>query len=107
MVESRKTFPIVKGGLMMNFDAILEKYRKISFSEKDKGTRFERLMKNFLLSYETYRGKFEHVWLWSEFPCRKDFGGKDIGIDLVAKTIDGDYWAVQCNITQCNKVYIS
>lgn len=84
----------------MNFDAILEKYRKISFSEKDKGTRFERLMKNFLLSYETYRGKFEHVWLWSEFPCRKDFGGKDIGIDLVAKTIDGDYWAVQCKCYQ-------
>ena len=24
-----------------------------------------------------------HVWLWNEFPCKKDFGGKDIGIDLV------------------------
>lgn len=85
---------------MANFDAILEKYRKISFSEKDKGTRFERLMKNFMMSYETYRGKFEHVWLWSEFPSRKDFGDKDIGIDLVAKTIDGDYWAVQCKCYQ-------
>lgn len=85
---------------MANFDAVLEKYRKISFSEKDKGTRFERLMKNFMMSYETYRGKFEHVWLWSEFPSRKDFGGKDIGIDLVAKTIDGDYWAVQCKCYQ-------
>ncbi len=29
----------------MNFDTILEKYRKISFSERDKGDRFERLMK--------------------------------------------------------------
>ena len=85
---------------MANFDAVLEKYRKISFSEKDKGTRFERLMKNFMMSYETYRGKFEHVWLWSEFPSRKDFGGKDIGIDLVAKTVDGDYWAVQCKCYQ-------
>ncbi|MBQ7515555.1 MAG: DEAD/DEAH box helicase, partial [Schwartzia sp.] len=85
---------------MAKFDAVLEKYRKNSFSEKDKGTRFERLMKCFLLSYEVYRGKFARVWLWNEFPCRKDFGGKDIGIDLVAKTIEGDYWAVQCKCYQ-------
>lgn len=26
----------------------------------------------------------------------KDFGGKDLGIDLVAKTDLGDYWAIQC-----------
>ena len=25
-----------------------------------------------------------------------DFGGKDIGIDLVAYTYEGDYWAIQC-----------
>lgn len=37
-----------------------------------------------------------YVWLWEEFPGRKDFGGSDIGIDLVAKTEQGDYWAIQC-----------
>lgn len=31
-----------------------------------------------------------------EFPYHNQFGGKDIGIDLVAKTYTGDYWAVQC-----------
>lgn len=36
------------------------------------------------------------VWLWEEFPGRKDFGGTDTGIDLVAKTEMGDYWAIQC-----------
>lgn len=30
------------------------------------------------------------------FPGRKDFGGTDTGIDLVAKTELGDYWAIQC-----------
>ena len=81
---------------MTNFNEILEKYRKISFSEHDKGSRFEMLMKNFLLTYPAYREKFSEVWLWNEFPYKKDFGGKDIGIDIVAKTVDGEFWAVQC-----------
>ena len=35
----------------MSFSRILEKYRTISFSERDKGNQFERLMKAFLLTY--------------------------------------------------------
>ena len=34
----------------MGFDQILDKYRKISFSERDKGDRFERLMQTYLLT---------------------------------------------------------
>jgi hypothetical protein len=30
----------------MSFQTILTKYRKISFSERDKGDRFERLMQS-------------------------------------------------------------
>ena len=41
-----------------SFIDILTKYRKISFSEKDKGERFERLMKVYLLSYPNYQYKF-------------------------------------------------
>lgn len=81
---------------MATFNEILDKYRKKSFSERDKGTRFEMLMQRFMQTYPPYLGKFSDVWLWNEFPSRKDFGGKDLGIDLVAKTADGDYWAVQC-----------
>ncbi len=33
-----------------SFDTILTKYREISFSERDKGERFERLMKAYLLT---------------------------------------------------------
>ena len=81
---------------MKKFRDIIEEYRTKAFSERDKGNRFEKLMQGFMKTYPVYRGQFTEVWLWNEFPFRKDFGGKDIGIDLVAKTKDGDYWAIQC-----------
>jgi predicted helicase len=80
----------------MGFNNILEKYRKIAFSERDKGDRFERLMQLYLQTDPKYKYRFRHVWMWNDFPGKKDFGGKDIGIDLVAFTHTGDYWAIQC-----------
>ena len=80
----------------MNFLDVLNKYRSVSFSEKDKGARFERLMAAFLKTSALYSGKIKKVWLWNEFPYRHDISGKDVGIDLVALTVEGDYWAVQC-----------
>ena len=84
----------------MQFDTILEKYRKHAFSEKDKGARFERLMQAYLQTDPKYAHLLKQVWLWNEFPGRHDFGGTDTGIDLVALTVDGDYWAVQCKCYQ-------
>ena len=83
-----------------SFNTILTKYRKISFSEKDKGERFERLMKAYLLTDRKYADNFKKVWLWNEFPGKKDLGGTDTGIDLVALTNEGDYWAIQCKCYQ-------
>ena len=81
---------------MTPFQKILEHYRKYSFSEADKGTRFERLMQAYLLTDPKYASRLNKVWLWNEFPGKIDFGGHDIGIDLVALTTDGEYWAIQC-----------
>lgn len=81
---------------MAKFQQILEKYRKISYSERDKGDRFERLMQAFLQSYPVYRNELERVWMWNEFPGRDSLGGNDVGIDIVARTYSGDYWAIQC-----------
>ena len=86
----------------MSFNTILEKYRKISFSERDKGDRFERLMQAYLLTDPKYTSKLKKVWLWSEFHGKNDLGGSDTGIDLVALTYDGDYWAIQCKCFQEN-----
>ena len=75
---------------------ILKKFRDTSFTQKDKGTRFERLMRSWLRTDPRYSSLFSEVWLWEDFPSRGDFGGKDTGIDLVARTHEGDYWAIQC-----------
>lgn len=74
---------------------ILTEIRQKSQTEKEKGTDFERLMKLWFQTDPRY-SNLEKVWLWEEFPARKDFGGKDLGIDLVARTEYGDYWAIQC-----------
>lgn len=60
-----------------------------------KGTRFERLMRSWFLADPRY-AELDEVWLWEDFPAKKDFGGSDLGIDLVARTELGDYWAIQC-----------
>lgn len=74
---------------------ILQEIRLKAATEKEKGTDFERLMKLWFQTDPRYND-LEKVWLWEEFPGRKDFGGKDLGIDLVARTEYGDYWAIQC-----------
>jgi len=81
---------------MLTFDSILQKYREDADSERNKGYKFERLMRNFLRYGRYYESRFEEVWLWNEFPYNQQFGGKDIGIDIVAKSETGEYWAVQC-----------
>lgn len=85
---------------MNDFTKILEKYRKLSYSQRDKGDRFERLMQGYLLTDPMYSTKFKKVWLWNEFPGKNDLGGGDTGIDIVALTHDGDYWAIQCKCFQ-------
>ena len=83
----------------MTFKEVLNKYRAISFTEKEKGIKFERLMRSWLLTDPRYE-RLTHVWMWNDFPSKSDFGGKDIGIDLVAKTELGEYWAIQCKCYQ-------
>ena len=83
--------------MLTPFVKILEKYRRDSLSEADKGSRFEELMREYLWNDPKYSIFFNEIWLWREFPFRKDFGtGHDVGIDLVARTHDGKYWAIQC-----------
>lgn len=63
-------------------------------SERDKGDRFERAARYYLLNDPLWSARLEDVWLWKNAPTRD---GADIGIDLVAKDAeDGTYWAIQC-----------
>jgi predicted helicase len=76
---------------------LLDELRASAISEVDKGTKFERLMKAFLLTDPVYAEQFKNVWLWGQWP---DNGGKhDTGIDLVAQNRLGEgYIAIQCKM---------
>ncbi len=92
----------------MSLQAVLAKYKEISSSKREKGDFFERLMKAYLLKAPKYSATIKEVWLWNDFPFKKEFGtGKDVGVDLVAKTYSGEYWAIQCKFyertTRINK----
>ncbi len=80
----------------MNLESVLKHLEEISFSKRDKGDRFESLIKNWFLSAPLYCDNIEKIWLWNEFPYRDQFGGSDSGIDLVIHTQENEYWAVQC-----------
>lgn len=80
----------------MSFQSVIEKYRSQSYSERDKGTRFEELIARYLMTDPAYSSILEKVWVWNDFPARDQFGGMDTGIDLVAMTKNGEFWAIQC-----------
>lgn len=72
----------------------IEYIRSTATSERDKGTKFERLTRFFLKNDPLWRSRFSEVWMWSSAPTND---GADIGIDLVAQDReDGSYWAIQC-----------
>ena len=87
---------------MSNFEKVINRYRNQSYSEADKGNRFERLMQAMLLTIPPYCDEFQQVWLWSEFPFRQSISLHDSGIDLVAQTNEGNYWAIQCKCYRAN-----
>ena len=53
---------------MLTFSQVLDKFRSEAWSERDKGFRFERLMQAYLKTTSVYEGRFDDVWLWTEFP---------------------------------------
>lgn len=74
---------------------ILASIREVSITEKDKGTRFEVLVKRYLETDPIYRERFSQVWMWMDWPYRN--GKIDQGIDLIAReAVSGEYCAIQC-----------
>ena len=75
-------------------DEVISAIRAESSSNYQRGVRFERLMVAYLAADPLYARRFTDVWRWSEWPDAPS--GQDHGIDLVARTADGGYCAVQC-----------
>ena len=76
------------------FQDILDEFTEAARSQRDKGTLFERLVANYLVTDPQYADRLDDVWLWDEWPDRTS---ADVGIDLVAcERSTGEYWAIQC-----------
>lgn len=79
----------------MTFQTVIARFRATSLSNRERGDKFEALVKRFLQLDPLYAGLFADVWLWMEWPGRAGRG--DTGIDLVAReAVSGDLWAIQC-----------
>lgn len=59
-------------------DALLNEYRARATSEREKGTLFEELTRQFLLHDARFAHQFKEVYLWGEWPERRT---DDTGID--------------------------
>lgn len=73
---------------------------------KEKGDFFERLTELYLKLHPSYATKLKEVWRWSNLPDEKhtllQLPTKDLGVDIVVETLDGDLWGVQCKYLSDN-----
>lgn len=76
------------------FGRLLDSLYYGALDERDKGDKFERLMRSYLMTDPAWTSQFSHVWLWADYPDRN--GRPDTGIDLVAEEVTGARVAVQC-----------
>ena len=86
----------------MNLKDILKELGESSHSLRDKGTRFELLIKNWFLTTKLYSDNIKEIWLWNEFPYKNQFGGSDSGVDLVIHNQEDEYIAIQCKFYKQN-----
>jgi predicted helicase len=72
-----------------------------SLSKAGKGKVFERLTQLYLQTKPEYQTSLKEVWLLADIPVRvrrklPSLPRSDEGIDLVAETRSGEFWAFQC-----------
>jgi superfamily II DNA or RNA helicase len=82
-----------------DFKNILESKTKL-----EKGKAFEELTKYYLQYNPIYKSKLKNVWLQSEVTPsllkKLNIPSNDQGIDIVAETFEGKFWAIQCKYLQ-------
>lgn len=87
------------------FYDLLEWIDKISTDPRDKGTRFENLILDYLRNEPTYKDLFTEVQTWAQWTKAHpefDYEANDIGIDLVATdAAPGEHGQVTYSAIQC------
>ncbi|MET8511952.1 type ISP restriction/modification enzyme [Streptomyces sp. NPDC005077] len=75
---------------------ILKAIRDGSATNRERGTRFEQLMVQYLSTDPQWTEQFSRVWMWADWPGA-DYDKRDTGIDLVAQDREtGGFCAIQC-----------
>ncbi|MBQ4203974.1 MAG: DEAD/DEAH box helicase family protein, partial [Thermoguttaceae bacterium] len=76
---------------------LLQNFRDASSNTSTQGRYFEKFCREWLTLSGEYP-EIERVYLWNDWPRRGNIA--DIGIDLVAETFDGHFYAIQCKFFQ-------
>ncbi|MGW7263520.1 DEAD/DEAH box helicase [Streptomyces sp. NPDC054842] len=75
---------------------VLKAIREGSTVNRDRGTRFEELMVQYLSTDPEWTEQFTRVWMWVDWPGAEQ-DKRDTGIDLVAQDREtGGFCAIQC-----------
>ncbi len=73
-------------------------------SKSEKGQAFEQITKYYLKYNPIYQTKLKNVWLQKELSTtlikKLNLPSNDQGIDLIAETHEGTFWAIQCKYLQ-------
>ena len=84
---------------MTALQQLLDTYRSVARTEREKGTYFEDLIRCYLGNEPRYRDLCEKVWTYADWAYEQGWRAQDTGIDLVAKTRDtNEYHAIQCKL---------
>jgi predicted helicase len=77
---------------------LLSQFRSLSQTEREKGTYFEKLIRDYLTNEASYKDLYEQIWMFADWAKENGQNAQDAGIDLVAKTFTGELHAVQCKL---------
>ena len=76
---------------------LLTRFRDASQTQREKGTYFEELIRQYLQHEASYKELYSGVWTYSEWADLQGLDKRDAGIDLVAQTRGTQaFHAIQC-----------
>ncbi|WP_297505265.1 DEAD/DEAH box helicase family protein, partial [Ferrovum sp.] len=84
---------------MSALSSLLDAYRTIAQTQREKGTYFEDLIVCYLKNEPKYRDLYETVWTYADWARLQGINAQDAGIDLVARVRGtGEFHAIQCKL---------
>ncbi len=84
---------------MSALSSLLDAYRTIAQTQREKGTYFEDLIVCYLKNEPKYRDLYENVWTYADWARLQGINAQDAGIDLVARVRGtGEFHAIQCKL---------